>query len=264
MFDLQYHPIIYLNNSFIIPLSIFANSNSIRNLFASEYKQSNTGLLNSGETLVVLLKGTFDKIGIQAHSEISIGDTDIDVCAIYQDILFVFECKHTLHPVSSYDLRTTYDYLRKAESQLDKINKSYQEGKLLKILERKIGINPNGVKKIVSSIVLSNRLFNGNSFKYPVRNINEVINMLTKGIMRTDNGNFNVWKSKSLTIDFMLDYFSLDNKMTTLLMDSLSKRTMTYEFAKPKVLFDSYYLDSTVAIPKLNEFTERLERIEET
>ncbi len=263
VFDLQYHPIIYLNNSFIIPLSIFANSNSIRNLFASEYKQSNTGLLNSGEALVALLKGTFDKIGIQAHSEISIGNTDIDVCVIYQDILFVFECKHTLHPVSSYDLRTTYDYLRKAESQLDKINESDQEGKLLKILERKIGINPNGIKKIVSSIVLSNRLFNGNSFKYPVRNINEVINMLTKGILRTDNGSYNVWKSKSLTIDFMLDYFSLDNKMTTLLMDSLSKRTMTYEFAKPKILFDSYYLDSTVAIPKLNEFTEKFEKIDE-
>jgi hypothetical protein len=208
------------------------------------------------------LKGTFDKIGIQAHSEISIGDTDIDVCAIHQDVLFVFECKHTLHPVSSYDLRTTYDYLRKAESQLDKINKSYDEGKLLEILKRKIGIYPDSVKKIVSSIVLSNRLFNGNSFKYPVRNINEVINMLTKGIMRTDNGNYNVWKSKSLTIDFMLDYFSLDNKMTTLLMDSLSKRTLTYEFAKPKLLFDSYYLDLTVAIPKLNEFTEKLEKIE--
>ncbi len=263
VFDLQYHPIIYLNNSFMIPLSIFANSNSIRNLFASEYKQSNTGLLNSGETLVALLKGTFDKIGIQAYSEISIGDTDIDVCVIYQDVLFVFECKHTLHPVSSYDLRTTYDYLRKAESQLDKINKSYQEGKLSKVLEIKIGVNSDGVKKIVPSIVLSNRLFNGNSFKYPVRNINEVINMLATGIMRTDNGNYNVWKSKSLTIDFMLDYFSLDNKMTTLLMDSLSKRTMTYDFAKPKILFDTYYFDSAVAFPKLNEFTENLEKIEE-
>ncbi|MFN8299388.1 MAG: hypothetical protein U0T75_09795 [Chitinophagales bacterium] len=263
VFDLQYHPIIYLNNSFIIPLSIFANSNSIRNLFASEYKQSNTGLLNSGEPLVTLLKGTFDKIGIQAHSEISIGGTDIDVCAIHQDVLFVFECKHTLHPVSSYDLRTTYDYLRKAESQLDKINKSYNEGKLLEILERKIGVNLAGIKKIVSSIVLSNRLFNGNSFKYPVRNINEVINMLSGGTMRTENGIYNVWNSKTLTIDFMLDYFSLQNEMTTLLMDSLSKRTMTYEFAKPKLLFDSYYLDSTVAIPKLNEFTEKLEKIEE-
>jgi hypothetical protein len=263
IFDLQYHPILYLNNSFLIPLSIFANSNSIRNLFASEHKQSNTGLLNSGETLVAQLKGTFDKIGIQAYAEISIGNTDIDVCAIYQDTLFVFECKHTLHPVSSYDLRTTFDYLCKAKSQLNKINKSYEDGKLLKILERKIGINPDGVKKMVSSIVLSNRLFNGNSFKYPIRNINEVINMLTKGIMRTENGNFNVWKSKSLTVDFMLDYFSLNNKMTTLLMDSLSKRTMKYEFAKPKILFDSYYLDSTVAIPKLKEFTEKLETIEE-
>jgi hypothetical protein len=263
VFDLQYHPIIYLNDRFLIPLSIFANSNSIRNLFASEYKQSNIGLLNSGEILVSLLKGTFDRVGIQVYSEISISDTDLDVCAIYQDVLFVFECKHTLHPVSSYDLRTTYDYLKKAESQLDKINKSYKEGKLIKILERKAGINLTGINKIVSIIVLSNRLFNGNSFKYPVRNINEVINMLTKGILRTENGNYNVWKNKNLTIEFMLDYFSLDNKITTLLMDSLSKQTITYEFAYPKIQFDWYYFDSNVAIPVLNNFTEKFEKIEE-
>ncbi|SFB43735.1 hypothetical protein [Algoriphagus aquimarinus] len=262
IFDLQYHPILYLNNSFLIPLSIFANSNSIRNLFASEYKQSNSGLLNSGETLVSELKETFNSISIPAYSETEIGDTDIDVCAVYQDTLFVFECKHTLHPVSSYDLRTTYDYIRKAESQLDKINRSFQEGKLLPILERKLGIKTVGINRISSCIVLSNRLFNGNIFKYPIRNINEVINMLTKGRMRTESGTFNVWTGKSLTIDFMLDYFSLSNKMTTLLMDSLSKRTLTYEFAKPMILFDSYFLELEIAIPKLKEFTDGLEKFD--
>jgi len=86
--------------------------------------------------------------------------------------------------------------------------------------------------------------------------------MLTTGSMRTEFGTFKVWSSESLSIDFMLDYFSLTNKLTTLLMDSLSKKTLTYEYAEPKILFDMYYLDSEVALPKLKEFTKRLKRVD--
>ena len=262
VFDLQYHSILFLNDRFLIPLSIFSHSNTIRNLFASEYKQPNSTLHNSGDTLVSKLMNTFKAISVPSFAETEIGNTDIDVCALFQDTLFVFECKHTLHPVSSYDLRTTYDYIRKSETQLDKINQSFQDGKLLKILNNKLKIKTDGIKRIVSCIVLSNRLFNGNIFKYPIRNINEVTNMLTTGSMRTEFGTFKVWSSESLSIDFMLDYFSLTNKLTTLLMDSLSKKTLTYEYAEPKILFDMYYLDSEVALPKLKEFTKRLKRVD--
>lgn len=263
VFDLQYHSILFLNDSFFIPLSIFSHSNTIRNLFASENKQPNSILHNSGDALVSKLMNTFDVISIPSFAETQIGNTDIDVCALFQDTLFVFECKHTLHPVNSYDLRTTYDYIRKAESQLDKINQSFQDGKLLEILENKLKIKTDKIKKIVSCIVLSNRTFNGNIFKYPVRYINEVDNMLTTGTMRTEFGTFRVWPNESLTLDFMLDYFSLTNKLTTLLMDSLSKKTLTYEYAKSKILFDTYYLKSEIALPKLKMFTDGLERIDD-
>jgi hypothetical protein len=263
VFDLQYHSILFLNDSFLIPLSIFSHSNTIRNLFASEYKQPNSTLRSSGDALVSKLMNTFEAISVPSFAETEIGNTDIDVCAFYQDTLFVFECKHTLHPVSSYDLRTTYDYIRKAETQLDKINQSFQDGKLLKILGDKLKIKTDGIKRIVSCIVLSNRLFNGNIFKYPVRNINEIANMLTTGSMRTELGTFRVWPSESLTIDFMLDYFSLTNKLTTLLMDSLSKETLIYEYADPKILFDTYYLESEVVLPKLKMFTDRLQKIDD-
>lgn len=264
VFDLQYHPILFFNDHFIIPLSILANSNSIRNLYASEYKQSNNSLMNTGENLVTALTNTFKQIDIPCYFETSITTTDIDICAFYQDTLFVFECKQTLHPVSPYDLRTTYNYVKKAEVQLDKINQSFNSGQLLKLLENKLKIKTDGITRIVSCIVLSNRLFNGNIFKYPIRNVHEIQNMLTKGIMRTENGTFNVWKEKKLTLDFMLDYFSLSNKLTTLLMDSLSKRTLTYEYAKPKIVFDTYYLDSEVAMPKLKNFTDSLEKVAES
>lgn len=262
IFDLQYHPIIFVNKYFLISYSIMSNSNVIRNLYASEYKQSNIKLLNTGEILVTKLKDTFDSINIPVYTEINIGFSDIDVCAIYENTLFIFECKHSLHPVSSYDLRTTYDYLRKAESQLEKIKESYEKGKLLKILENKMNISLSDIDTMVSCIVLSNRIFNGNSFKFPVRNINEINNMLTTGLMGTDKGQFKMWNSETLTKDFMLDYFSLNNKMTTLVMDSLSKETKSYGIDKFKVSFDFYYLDTEEFIAKINEYTENFEVFE--
>ncbi len=261
VFDLQYHPILYLREHFIIPLSIFANSNTIRNLYASQYKQANNSLLNTGENLVLALINTFKKINIPAFPETNIDITDIDVCAFYEDTLFVFECKQALHPVSPFDLRTTYDYIKKAETQLDKINQSFNNGQLLNKLEDKLKVKTNGIKRIVSCIVLSNRLFNGNIFKYPVRNIHEIQNLLIKGEMRTNDGVFSVWKEGKLTLDFMLDYFSVSNDLTMLLTNSLSKRTFTYEYAYPKLMFDKYYLDFEVAMPKMKEYTDKLRKI---
>ena len=262
VFDLQYQPILFFDDKFLIPLSIFSNSNYIRNLFASQYKQSNAKLLNSGESLIKYLSSTFTKISIPVFEETEIGNTDIDVLAVYNDTLFVFECKHSLLPVSSYDLRTTYDYIKKAEKQLDKINESFHDGNLLKIIERKRKISTDKITRIISCIVLSNRLFNGNAFKYPIRNINELTQMLTQGMMRTELGTFNVWKAKNLTLEFLLDYLSLDSKLTTLLMDSLSKQTVIYEFTNPKIEFDTYYLESEIAIPYLEKFTEQFEKID--
>jgi hypothetical protein len=262
VFDLQYQPILYIDDKFLIPLSIFSNSNYIRNLFASQYKQANSKVFNSGDSLIRYLSSTFIKISIPAYEETQIGTTDIDVFAIINDTLFVFECKHSLHPISSYDLRTTYDYIKKAEKQLDKINESFHSGNLLKIIERKHNIDTQKITRIISCIVISNRLFNGNAFKYPIRNINELTQMLTKGVLRTEFGTFNVWMAKNLTLEFLVEYLSLNNKLTTLLMDSLSKQTASYEFADPKIEFDTYYLESEVATLNLKKFTEQFEKID--
>lgn len=263
IFDLQYHSILFLNEHFLIPLSIFSQSNAIRNLFASEYKQPNSKIHNTGDALVEKLMDIFNEVFIRSFAETEINSTDIDICAIVDDTLFVFECKHTLHPVSSHDLRRTYDHIKKAETQLDKIIQCFERGELLDILKRKLKIETNKIKRIVPCIILSNRLFNGNIFKYPIRNINEVGNILKTGRMRTNSGTFCVWKDSSLTLEFMLDYFSLNCKLTTMLMDSLSKETLTFDFAEPKILFDTYYLDSEVALPKLDEFTKGFKKYDD-
>lgn len=264
LFDLQYHSILFFNDHFLIPLTVFVNSNSIRNLFASEHKQDNKGLLSDGtvDPLVDALNKSLFKAKINSYKQTPIPKSDIDLFAVYDDTIFIFECKHSLHPVSSFDLRTTYDYILKAEKQLDYVNSEYDNGTLLSFLEKKHGIDLSGIKNIQSCIVLSNRLFNGNCFKYPVRNFNEIDNILNRGTMRTNEGEFWLWSENYLTLADLLEYFSLESKLVDLTFNSLSKRTMIYPLANPKIEFDAYYMDSSVAIPKLNEFTSKLRKVE--
>lgn len=255
-FDIQYRPIVFLDEHFLIALSIFANSNSIRNLYASEYKVGNKSLFSNGhrDILVDKLYSYFNKASIKAYKQIPIHQTDIDLFAVFDDTLFVFECKHTLHPVSVFDQRTSFDYIKKAEKQLEKVMKLYDDGKLLKTLEEKCKIDLNSIKKIVPSIVLSNRIFNGNTFKYPVRNINEIENILLRGTMSTKDGVFWIWEKNYLQPSDLREYFSKENKFIKFLFESLSERTISYKTANSIIEYDTYYLNLKESEAKMEKF----------
>lgn len=263
IFDLQYHPILYFEDYFIIPLSVFTHSNSIRNAYASEYKRNNKELLSDGKVdpLVNALILSLKNAGIECYTQINIGSTDIDVVAVYDKVLFVFECKQSLLPVSIFDLRTTFDYVKKAEKQIDLIKQDFDEGNLIKKIEQKTNTNIGEITNIHGAIILSNRLFNGNTFKYAVRNIHEVTNMINKGEIRTDKGEFYLWPEKKLTSQFLTDYLSLENEVYDLLFNSLSKRTLTYDLLKPNIEFSTYFLDIKSAMNKMEEFTNKLEKV---
>lgn len=263
LFDLQYRPIVLLNNVFMIPFFILINSNSIRNLFASEYKLDNKNLFTNGlyDAVVTKLEDSFLEAGIPSYKQVSIPNGDIDLFTIYENTLFLFECKQSLHPTSNYDLRTTYDYIRKAEKQLDYLNQEFKNGNLIDILEAKFEIDLKKITNVVSCIVLSNRLFNGNAFKYPIRYLFEIDNFLNEGTMRTNDGTYSLWKGKQLCLDDLLEFFSEKSKFVKLMFDSLSVRTLTYKQTMPKIEFDSYYMDIERANFLVKEFTSKLRKV---
>lgn len=264
LFDLQYHPLLFIEGRFMIPLSIMANSNSIRNLYASEYKKGNANLFTNGvvDGLVEKLELSFKSKKIICHSQVPLPKSDLDLCAIFDRTLFVFECKQSLHPVSSFDLRTTYDYIKKAEAQLDYINHLYESGDLDPIFKNRFGINLKSIDNVISCIVLSNRMFNGNVFKYPVRNINEIENLLGEGILRTDEGEFHIWRGTELSCSDLENYFGSNSALIDLMFDSLSASTSTYsQFSNP-IEFETYHLDPAIAQAKLKKFTSNLKKVQ--
>jgi len=264
LFDLQYNPIVFLDGYFILPLSILAHSNPIRNMYASEYKKDNKSLLSDGKVdkLVNKLNSSFKNAGVNSFTETSFKKTDIDVFAILDDTLFIFECKHSLQPTSAFDLRTSHDYIRKAEKQLDYLKSEYESGNLIPFIVSKYKLDLSHIKNSIFCIVVSNRLFNGNAFRYPVRNIFEIENILTEGIIRTNKGVFRIWENKMLSLIDLLKFFGEENEQIKLMHEFLSCRTLKYELMKPHIEFDRYYLSSEKVIPILDNYTSKLECIE--
>ena len=264
IFDLQYHPVLFINQFFLTSLSIFNQSNFIRNLYASEYKKQNKQLFADGvvDVLVNELSESFSKSTIENYCQTPIPNSDIDLVAINDDTLYVFECKHTLQPVSSYDLRTTYDYIKKAEKQLDNVVDLYNQEALLPILEKKWNLKLSNIKKLVCCIVLSNRLLNGNSFKYPVRYINEIKNIIDKGLMKTEKGSFKLWEGDTLTNSDLIEYFSLNSRLVELLFDSVTEEVLVYDLMQPQLEVETYYMDMEYASKKLDEFTSSLKKVD--
>lgn len=265
IFDLQYHPVLFINKFYLTPLSIFHQSNFIRNLYASEYKKQNKYLMADGvfDVLVNELSDAFSKSTIKNYCQTPLPKSDIDLFAIKDDTLYVFECKHTLQPVSSFDLRTTFDYIKKAETQLDYVVELYNKGELIQLLEKKWKIDLGNINKLVCCIVLSNRLLNGNCFKYPVRYINEIKNIVNEGIMRTEKGHFKLWSGETLSNSDLLEYFSLNSNLVKLLFDSLTEEVLVYELMQPPLEVETYYMDMKYATEKLDEFTSTLRIIDD-
>jgi hypothetical protein len=263
LFDLQYHPIVYVEEHYLISLSIFANSNSIRNLYASEYKQNNTNILTDGTVDVVVdkLYSEFVKKKIPCFKQSLISKGEVDIFAIMEDTIFVFECKQSLHPTSIFDVRTMYDYILKAEKQLGYINSEFKKGELLSTLENKCNINLKHIKNIKSCIIVSNRLFCGNEFKYPVRNIHEISNIISTGIMRTEEGNFSLWEGRDFVAKDLENYLSMDNELVKHFYDSLSKRKICYNITSPIIEFETYYLDIEKARETLKKITSKMRKI---
>ena len=262
LFDLQYNPLLYIDGLFLIPLNIFSTSNAIRNLYASEHK--NQGLLINGglEPLSESLYSSFSRIGTPCLKNVEFSNGDVDVLAVVDNTLYIFECKHTLHPINVYDMRTTFDYIQKAELQLDKIKNEYEAGSLKMIIEAKLGISLEHIASVSYSIVLSNKLFSGNTRKYSVRHINELTNIIEEGRFKTNDGMFSIWQGDSMTSQDLDNFLGTNNAALNILYESLSVTTLSYPLTMPSIEMDWYYLKSEVLLPKVKVYTDSLRRMD--
>ena len=128
VFDIQYQPIVKTQQGYLVPLNILGSSNVIRNslflgrqrLYADGVDDPLPGRIGTplrNHTKFVAENVTYEHDAYKG---------EIDVIAYLDGQIFIFECKNPLIPCNAYEMRTSYDHIHKAASQLDKLTAAFE------------------------------------------------------------------------------------------------------------------------------------------
>lgn len=264
VFDIQYQPILFLEGQFLVPFNILGQMNVIRNLYASEYRKQNKNLLTDGrlDPLADRLSSTLNSVGIENIKGFNYAGGDIDIVAAFEGALILVECKHSLHPGDFYELRRTYDYVKKAESQLDRALEHYYKNDLLKQIERSFGRSLSEITSVLTLIVTSNRVLSGNNFRHPVRDINELSNFISKGTFVTNEGEFSLYNSDHFQASELKEYLENDTVIINHMRNVMEKYTKYYRSSKYTLEYETYLVNIPYALEELTEFCKTLRRVD--
>jgi hypothetical protein len=224
--DIQYRPIISYQDNLFVQTSIMGISNLLRNIFPSESRNNNNikGLQMSKHTSIPdTLSRVFNDKGFIVAKEVPVhfkgcnqAEGDIDFLAYRDGMLFIAECKDSIHPTDLFELRTTYNHIRKAATQLDYLLEALKDPLFNSQLCNRIGAIPGSIKIIETAIVMSNSKFWGYHIgPYPVRDVN-----VLSAFVRTGNRNmslyddkitiFKTWKGDKFNIEDLIHFLSKD------------------------------------------------------
>ena len=99
--------------------------------------------------------------------------------------LLLIECKNAFHPCGVHELRRSYEQLRKARKQLDRLRQVLEREEDRRRLGRDLQWDLGEVDEIRTCVVTGNRIFNGYTIgQHPVRPVYELINMVVEGKIR--------------------------------------------------------------------------------
>lgn len=222
-YDIQYTPLIRIGDYYCCPTVICARSNFIHNSLSYLYQ---AGIYNKldGEGLENLCYNSFeqhqDLFSVQRGKKYKYhGDSgEIDLLVISDEFILFIECKNPLLPTSAFNMRTTFDYLKKASSQLDCMINSFSDESFQKQYLHSIGIEFKK-RKLLTCIVLGTRLFSGyDGFGHPIRCIHELRTFLNDGCIHFVYGDETttkrIWCKEKLSLYDIEAYLSGDNYPT--------------------------------------------------
>lgn len=230
--DLQYKPLLTKKDLIIAPSCILGVSNLPRNIFAAENKKGNNIKKLQEKhhiTIATILERIFKKRGFMIKKNVAVKfstpdqhESDIDFLAYRDGILLFLECKDILHPTDVFEMRTTYEHVKKAGSQLSYINKALADDSFLTSFCHSHGIDKSEIKEMKGVIVLATNKFWGYSYQgFPIRNFRELYAFINSGTWDFDIGDDNIfrfllWKESFLDSESLLEYLSLNGPHSTM------------------------------------------------
>tara|TARA_R110001583_G_scaffold49116_1_gene153840 strand:- start:15253 stop:17427 length:2175 start_codon:yes stop_codon:yes gene_type:complete len=205
--DLQYKPIIAIEQRYLVMPTLFAYSDIIRSLAISE--NVHLSVSEKHDFMVKELSNAFSNRGFTVQHDFKFGAIEIDIAAVYGENLFLFECKNPYHPVNDFELRNTYAHLVKGFTQIKKFQERFEDRQSLDQFLRNMNIEPDSIKNIHYGIINANRALaslSKNGIK--VFHANELLNFLNTGRITVDNKFYHVWKDEQFHVDDLVSYMS--------------------------------------------------------
>lgn len=265
--DLQYRSFIDLDGFLVLPLAVHCASNLIRNALVSQKKR----LFDDGtkDPVAIRLRDALRQAQatVSDHFEYEHGPVkgEIDVLAVISGKLFVFECKNSLHPTCSAELRTTIDYLNKARQQLDRFAACWRDPSFREWVRSKTGWSETP-SMLHTGIVMSHRVLSGIPwFGHPIRHMHEMAAFIEKGItsVTTLGERFEKrhWTSTTFAGDDLVAYLAADNSIYGPLFASSEETLRPLALRKVRCAVAMYGIDQLELLRDHGVDDERIHRV---
>lgn len=181
--DLMYQPLVRAaGNKLLVAPNLFAVANLPRNTL--QLTQKRLGEKGDG-LLAERLKNELQRQGFSTWNDVGYRygvEGDCDVVALHGEHLFIFECKNSLHPCSTAELRTSHEYLLKARRQLEKFTSLWNKSGFQKYFGKLLKTDLSAVTTVATATITGNRMFSGLSLGGAnVLGFHELVNFISSG-----------------------------------------------------------------------------------
>lgn len=244
--DLQYNPIVKMERGFLVLPSVFSKSDIVRSLALSRNK--NLSLSNERDHMILNLIEAFREKKFYVRSDFKFGGGEIDLIALREGHLFLFECKNPYHPVNVFELRNTYSHLKKGISQVSGFRERFKSPLVLKQFLKNLSIDPALVAEIHYGVINGNRALCGlREGAVTVFHANELISFIRTGEIFAGDKILCCWKGKEFAVSDLIDYMGGDVLSADLLAESLSQE-YGYKFRNYNVFSEFFAFDVSATV----------------
>lgn len=254
--DLQYTPFLSMSGHIIFPNTIVAKSNLLRNCIAHSYSIKNE-IVNDDQGLEPLVNVCSDMfkrcskdytVLTNKKFKYNGNDGEIDVIVVSEEDIILIECKCPLAPVNNFEMRSSFEHIRKANKQLNLSKLAFSDKAFRNNYLKNWRIEYKG-QNIRTCIVFGNRLFSGyNCLEHPIRYIYELDTVLNRGRINSEFGEWNFWEGDTFSHSDLIKFLSETDSLYSLnfkAMESVSMQMITLD---KKVIFNTYAYNIREAI----------------
>jgi hypothetical protein len=168
---------------------------------------------------------------------------EVDVVALLGGFLFAFECKNSLLPASTYEIRTSYDHIVRAAHQLSRFAELYRQHEFRDYLAAKLRWPIAHDTQLVTCIIVGNRMFPGLRLDgHAVRASYEMANFIASGTIMIAGNEVRLWSGADFSGEDLRRYIEED-LLQRPTFDSMADCTEEYVFGESVFRWKTYVLN---------------------